>query len=88
MLRTRCPLLYYLCSVTSVTADCCKVVWSQGSWQIPLHMVGPSREDPTFHGNSLKDNPRVTCSSLLIRILSMSTAKAAIRRKSPSYADR
>ena len=60
----------------------------QGSWQVPLHMVGPSREDPTFHGNSLKDNPRVTCSSLLIRILSMPAARAALRRKTPSYADR
>ncbi len=60
----------------------------QGSWQIPLHMTGPSREDPTFHGASLKEAPRVTCSSLLIRILSMGAARAALRRKTPAYADR
>lgn len=60
----------------------------QGSWQIPLHMTGPSREDPTFHGASLKDAPRVPCSSLLIRILSIAAARAAMRRKIPAYADR
>ena len=60
----------------------------QGSWQIPLHMTGPSREDPIFHGASLKEAPRVTCSSLLIRILSMGAARAALRRKTPSYTDR
>ena len=60
----------------------------QGSWQIPLHMTGPSREDPTFHGASLKGTPRVPCSSLLIRILSMAAARAALRRKTPAYADR
>ncbi|DBA83915.1 TPA: hypothetical protein ACH3X1_006417 [Trebouxia sp. C0004] len=63
-------------------------ILNQGSWQIPLHMTGPSREDPTFHGASLKDAPRVTCSSLLIRILSMGAARAALRRKIPAYADR
>ena len=51
-------------------------------------MLGPSREDPTFHGASLKDSPRVPCSSLLIRILSIPAARAAMRRKTPLYADR
>lgn len=60
----------------------------QGSWQIPLHMTGPPREDPTFHGASLKGAPRVACSSLLIRILSIAAARAAMRRKAPSYIDR
>ncbi|KAL0028702.1 hypothetical protein WJX79_000762 [Trebouxia sp. C0005] len=63
-------------------------ILNQGSWQIPLHMTGPSREDPTFHGASLKEASRVTCSSLLIRILSMGAARAALRRKTPAYADR
>ena len=60
----------------------------QGSWQIPLHITGPPREDPTFHGASLTDAPRVACSSLLIRILSIAAARAAMRRKAPAYADR
>ena len=60
----------------------------QGSWQIPLHMTGPPREEPTFHGASLIDAPRVACSSLLIRILSIAAARAAMRRKAPAYADR
>lgn len=51
-------------------------------------MTGPSREDPTFHGASLTDAPRVACSSILIRILSVAAARAAMRRKAPVYADR
>jgi hypothetical protein len=60
----------------------------QGGWQIPLHLAPPSREDATFHGESLADTARVTCASLLIRIMRSSAARALLRRKPPAYGDR
>ena len=60
----------------------------QGGWQIPLHTGPPDREDPTFHAESLAGQPRVTCASLLIRIMKLDAARLAARRKLPNYADR
>ena len=60
----------------------------QGGWQIPLHTGPPDREDPTFHAESLTGQPRVTCASLLIRIMKLDAARLAARRKLPNYADR
>ncbi len=69
---------------TSVVPACAL----QGGWQIPLHTGPPDREDSTFHAESLTGQPRVTCASLLIRIMKLDAARLAARRKLPNYADR